>query len=451
MKKVFLVANHDAFSKQMARWAQVLKRQNEWEPIIYISAGYMERHLSACREDGITVLSAESTSEETNKKPARRLLFPFRVFSIFMRITKHIRLIRNLIRQHGISALMIAESSPAYNSFVYIQAAHLEHIPIVTSPIEQTDAKHYAENYLHELILSLKRPINRLIGTVYPRWVFSIKGCQLVRVAPELILALEWLRLSPPYPWRLLGNREDRVALDSQSTFDFYSSQGVPLEQMAVIGRPEHDMMSEILQDSKALREGLYKRLGLQANRPMLLSALVQDHYISGRPECDFQEYAKMVEFWVKSLGSIDNHNVIISLHPWHTYQQDPHAWDYIEQWGVKICKEDLASLIPLCDIYVVAGSTTIQWAIACGKPVINYDVYRYGQTLYQNTLGVLNVQEQQDFLNALKHLSTDPAYYVQMAAYQSADAEQWGRLDGQAGKRLVRLFDQLSESYRDN
>ncbi len=35
-------------------------------------------------------------------------------------------------------------------------------------------------------------------------------------------------------------------------------------------------------------------------------------------------------------------------------------------------------SLVPLCSLYVASVSATIRWAIACGKPVVNYDVYRF-------------------------------------------------------------------------
>ena len=66
MKKVLLVINHDAFGRQMARWAHVLKHQGEWEPIIYISAGYMWRHVTDCRAEGITVLSPDLDQPPAN-------------------------------------------------------------------------------------------------------------------------------------------------------------------------------------------------------------------------------------------------------------------------------------------------------------------------------------------------------------------------------------------------
>jgi len=481
-KKVLLIVNTDAFGRQMARWALTLKHQGEWEPIIYISADYMNRHMDICRKEGIIVLSPtlnllpeNNENNQTAQLRKTRLvkvrkllhlvlgfmqsvnlhlqsLFPLRVCSTIIDLSKKLQSMRRIIRLHQVSAVLISESSPAYNAPVYIEAAHRECVPIVTSPIEKSNSGHYAESYLYEPLMSLNRPINRLIKMIYPNWVFSHKGYRIVRVMPELLAALKWIRIAPPHPWRLVGNKEDMTAVDSQSTFNYYSMQGISPKLMTVIGSPEHDIMSRCLRNKKRLKNELYDRLKLPNNRPLILSPLIPDHYTSGRPECDFQDYDKLVEFWVRSLGAIDNYNIVISLHPGHTYLRDPHSWDYIEQWGVRICTDDLATLVPLCDIYVATGySTTVQWAIACGRPVINYDVYRYGLDIYRGLPGVLDIQEQQDFHDSLRRLTSEPDYYAEIVAQQEAIARQWGQLDGKASERLAQLFDRLVENYPKN
>jgi hypothetical protein len=479
MKKVLLVIHHDAFGRQMARWAHVLKHQGDWEPIIYISAGYMWRHVTDCRAEGISVLSpdldpppanvGEEKVEQVQPRVQQRLKdtlrqvpglrrfvnvcrqlgLPFRIFSTMSVLSKQCHFVRHIIQKHRINVLLIAESCPDYGAPIYIHAAHREGIPVVTATLEQAKAHAYADTYLTANYLNIRRPLNRFVAAFYPRWVIAHRGRQLIRTEPTLLLALELLRMAPTHPWQMVGNQEDMVAVDSQAMLYHYISEGVALQQMAIVGRSEHDLMKEVLGNAKKLKTELYNRLGLPANRPMLLSPLVQEHYVSGCPECDFQDYEKMVEFWVKSLGAVRGYNVVVNLHPGHTYQQDPHAWDYIEQWGVKICNQDLATLIPLCDIYVAAGSSTIPWAIACGKPVINYNIYRYPNCHYPSAPGVLTVCEQHEFVSTLNRLTSDPVYYEEIAARQATCAEYWGQLDGDAGGRLVRLFDQLVENYR--
>ena len=120
----------------------------------------------------------------------------------------------------------------------------------------------------------------------------------------------------------------------------------------------------------------------------------------------------------------------------------------YIEQWGVKIARDNTAALIPLCDVYVASISATIQWAIACGKPVLNYDVYRYHYNDYLGVDGVIAVEDREQFLAALRQLTGDPAYYREIAARQAGFAERWGKLDGRAGERLLQLFERLGAQY---
>lgn len=475
MKRILLIANHDAFGRQMARWAILINKHPGWEPIIYISYDYINRHMDLCRADGIKImgpLHGETAVGSGGSIPnmsgmafwtfpkaiLRRLSFLQMIlrkyhysisllkFPLIMKsMKKNLNTIRTLLKNERIDVAMICESSPAYEAPLFIAAANMEGIPIATAPIEKSTARHYAENYLYDPSMSMKRLCNKIIGKMYPRWTISHRGYSMLRVQPELLMSLELLGIAPLNPWALVGNQEDIVAVDSQSTFDHFAKEGVAPEQMAIVGRAEYDIMANIKTDAKRLKKELYKRLGFENSYPMILSPLVPDHYISGRPECDFQDYQKLVEFWVKSLGKIKGYNAVISLHPGQTYQKKADAWEYLEQWGVKISRDDLPTLIPLCDIYVATGySTTVQWAIACGKPVVNYDVYRYGLPIYRSFPGVIDVQEQRDFLVALERLSSDSDYYSMIAAYQQEGALQWGKLDGRATERLIDMFDQL-------
>ena len=80
----------------------------------------------------------------------------------------------------------------------------------------------------------------------------------------------------------------------------------------------------------------------------------------------------------------------------------------------------------------------------ACGIPVNNYDVFRYRLTLYQDTPGVLDVQEQEDFLFELGKITKDARYYQQIKSHRDATARKWGILDGKANERLIRLINTL-------
>lgn len=475
--KALVVIHHDAFALQGARWARMLKRNGRWEPIIYITAGYLDRHLTACRAEGITVLGAAAAAAgdgESASSPAagvkssargrlRRALtrvpalprlanaarksLAIRIPATVGRMRREISSLRAVLRSQRIGVVLLAESGPDFAAPLFVEAARQEGIPVVTSPIEISTARDYAEAYLTGAHLSLDRWVNKFIAARYPRWVITHKRRQMVRSDAGILLALEWLGLSPPQPWLIVGNREDVVAVEGEAMFYHYLAEGVAPAHMTVVGRAEHDIMHEVVSDASRRRQMLYARLGLDPSLPLLLSPLVQEHYATGRPECDFQNYADMVDFWVESLAAVKGYNVVITLHPGHTYQQDSSGWDHLEERGVKICRDDLPELVPLCDIYVTGGSTTTSWAIACGKPVINYDIYRHGAHMvrYRSALGVLSTQEQEEFRALLTRLTGDRAFHAEISARQAVSAGQWGRLDGKAAERLGRLFDALA------
>jgi hypothetical protein len=96
---------------------------------------------------------------------------------------------------------------------------------------------------------------------------------------------------------------------------------------------------------------------------------------------------------------------------------------------------------VPLCDLYVASVSSTIRWAIACGKPVINYDVYQYGYADYVGVAGVLLVRTRMEFRDALRKLSGDASVRDKLAERQRNDSSRWGMLDGRSGRRIVALL----------
>jgi hypothetical protein len=96
--------------------------------------------------------------------------------------------------------------------------------------------------------------------------------------------------------------------------------------------------------------------------------------------------------------------------------------------------------LIPTCDLYVASISP-----IACGKPVINYDVYRYRYSDFLKVPGVLTMEEQHEFRSALNRLGLDGEYRRKIEAAQNMQSGYWGMLDGRVGDRMLPVVERLS------
>ena len=115
----------------------------------------------------------------------------------------------------------------------------------------------------------------------------------------------------------------------------------------------------------------------------------------------------------------------------------------HIETANVRIAARRTSELVPLCDLYVASVSSTIRWAIACGKPVINYDVYRYRYTDFLNLDGVLVIEEQSEFREIVRRLDNEPDELAQLRERQEAVAPRWGFLDGRCSDRILQLLEQ--------
>jgi CDP-glycerol glycerophosphotransferase (TagB/SpsB family) len=304
-----------------------------------------------------------------------------------------------------------------------------------------------AEAYYHDSRYRVAGLVNALAAKMYPKWVFEHRGRKLLRVPGERVFVMECLNLAPPLPWVFNSGFADAIVVESKKMEEYYQACGLPDDQLKLIGSLADDEMFSILVDRNANKINLCKELEISADKPIILFALPPDflYMVGGRPECDFSEYRELVRFWVQSIAAqAGGYNVIACLHPSVRYED----FKYIEDWGVRIARKGTADLIPLCDIYVASVSSTIRWAIACGIPVINYDVYRYRYTDYVDVKGVITIEEKTDFIECLHKLANDSDYYAEIAQLQEHASSKWGNLDGKAGERLLQLFTSMIDMY---
>jgi CDP-glycerol glycerophosphotransferase (TagB/SpsB family) len=152
-----------------------------------------------------------------------------------------------------------------------------------------------------------------------------------------------------------------------------------------------------------------------------------------------------MIDVWVHNLTNQVRYNVIISLHPSLHYDN----YSHFDCPNLKVAKNDLLILLPVCSIFVACVSSTIQFAIALGKPVINYDVYRYSSEMeylkFTEKRGVVTVLNRSDFKLEIEKITSDDAYYEQLATYQKEDAAKWGKIDKASVTRFINLLDSLN------
>jgi hypothetical protein len=202
-------------------------------------------------------------------------------------------------------------------------------------------------------------------------------------------------------------------------------------------GSMTDDVMTMAMAEAPRRRRALAERHGLSVERPLLLCALPPDQNTYNRPSCEFANFDDLVGFWGDRLAEIKDWNVVVRPHP----KTASERVDLLRRKGLAVSYDDTASLVPLCDLYIAAVSATIRWAITCGKPVINYDVYQYGYEDYRGVRGVQLVNLRTEFRDALCDITGNATRREELAEFQRRDSGRWGLLDGSSGKRMLALL----------
>jgi hypothetical protein len=344
-----------------------------------------------------------------------------------------------MLRESAVELLIACEDNIEYSSHILIRVADARKIPTVIVPFTITNATEAAEFYFNcpENIVS-SNFINRLVARIFPHWVYTHRDRKLLRLPVERILVLEMSGLAPARPWMLNSGTDRRVAVESQRMLQHYLEEGLSAEQLVVTGALSDDVLFDAVCAADKKRKKLFDDLDLQQGRPLLLCSFPPNQFPR---ECGFASYEALVSFWMESLSRLERWNVVIRPHP----RMRDHEINIVRSFGIPVTALDTASLVPLCNLYLASVSATIRWAIACGIPVINYDVYRMRYKDYTEVEGVLIVEEQQSLLQTLALLTNDKEYYERIEAAQKKEMHNWGMLDGKSGERMLQLFEQVA------
>jgi hypothetical protein len=343
----------------------------------------------------------------------------------------------------GPRLLVLGGDMPGYDTSLFVKIAHASGVPVVVVPSTMSNGLEQAEVYYGDPAYHVTGWARNLIAALFPKWVRRHKDKRLFRCPPGRVLAMELAGIAPPQPWIFNSGYADAIAMESEAMIDYYAQAGMKHDRMVLTGSLSDDAMAGRLRQTAPLRRDLCRQLGFDPERPLILTALPPDflYLTGGRPQCDFQDYRQLVEFWIDSLAELQNCNCLVALHP----SVDVGSMRWIERAGVRIASWKTANIVPLCDVYVASISSTIRWAIACGKPVVNYDVYRYRYTDFLGVPGVLATEDQQEFRGLLGRLAGDERYRDEIARAQKRAAARWGLLDGQVGDRMLAVVERLS------
>ena len=449
---LFVIYNRAQY-RELLRLARVVLDSTASIPIFLFRKSYdlVERDIDSCLARGISVLPGiacrESTSAAWPKSPAfqlrrwiPRVAKEAAKFCLYYHRIRRTRVeLRQLLNEQRIDLLVLPEDNVGYDTAQVIRAAHDLGVHSLVVPYTFCDALGPAEAYWDRPQHQYWFGFNWLAAWLYPQWVFRYKNRSLLRLSAPSVLSMEIAGIAPPSPWVMNSGHADCIAMESLYMFLEGLKRGFDPKQMAIVGATVDDILSAAMIRREQVRQDVSSQLGLNTKHRLIVTALPPNQLLAGRPDCEFMDYETLISSWIETLAAVDGFSCIICLHP----RVDPAEYLHLERENVRIAEADTAEMIPIGDIFVASYSSTIRWAIACGIPTINYDVYRYSYGYYK-TGGVLDVDSLDAFREAVADVAGDPEVYAKLMEGQQRCMSEWGVLDGKAKERMMDVIDRL-------
>ncbi len=342
------------------------------------------------------------------------------------------------------AAIVVAEdgiSGPA----AVIAAARSMAIPVVDLPYgygTQPDLEiALEEKVANNELLHPEGRLGFLVRWLAPTWIKKGRFAGSIIFPTHYIVAREALGMTLQNAWVVHGGYADCLLVESKQMMRLYRSEGLPQGKLALTGSPYCDTMFAALERNDRARVAFRRPQAVEQGTLRILVSWPTSYHASRAVHCEFATYLEMSQAILGWLHSLPGCSLTISLHP--AIAGEDRA--LFESMGLHTSQEYVIDLIPRNDIYISYFSSTQRWAIAAGKPVVNYDAYRLGLDVYKEAPAFHNTASFSEFKEVVTQLTTSAQDFNADAAKQIAVAEDWGLVDGQCMPRMLAAIDELT------
>lgn len=481
MKRAIVFVYEAAHFTELIRVGRVLRDAGGWSIDMFFVRDYpmTARDARTAHDEGMGVLLRGAVEPPTAPSPspapaataagsrpfsgARRVIahlrknravnktlssFPVRLIGEFDAVRNAKSAGRALVDSREPDLFVFAEENGAYDEFgppMMIRIGRLRGVASLVVPYTIADASEIAEQLFPWPNQWVRGIPGRMAACLAPEWTIEHRGRRLLRLPAEKVIARHVTGTGSSRPWSFYAGEADAMAVESQQMLDYWRDEGVPEHILSLTGALYDDVLARGLERRGSGRRELERELGLAPDRPLVLCAIPPAAPL--RIPKPFLDYAAVVRFWARTLlEAYPNANVVFRLHPSGSreeFRENAPA-------GACLSDRDTAALVPLADLYVASISATIRWAIACGVPVLNYDVYQFGYRDYDSAPGVVTVDSAEDFRREVALLAPGGPKLTETAARQKSVAGRWGNLDGKAAERMLKLINRIVSAQRE-
>jgi hypothetical protein len=351
---------------------------------------------------------------------------------------------QKLLLRSAASLVLMFEDNAGYDTAIWTAVAGAHSVPTVILPFTVADRLEAKEALYQDPRYWADEGIyNRLAKGIAPDWVDLYHDRPLLRRTGISVLAAEATGHAPSEPWVLNGNEGSVIAVESRAMYQHYLGQGISQTRLEITGSLTDDLLCSARENSDRIRH----QLSLKPNFPTLLCAFPPNQLSANRPDCEFDDFRKLSDFWMGELLKLKRWQVVVKPHP--ALKQD--EVEYLKKFDLLVSDFDTTSLIPICDLFNTSVSSTIRWALACGKPVLNFDVFKYRYRDFVSEPAVIHAYSCEEFSAELNRLTTSKDALKRCKIDAEAAAPNWGLLDGGSTERIMRLFARLTnQSFAD-
>ena len=336
--------------------------------------------------------------------------------------------------------LIFAEDSVDYLTPELVRESKKRNIPSVVFPYSLANEREFIAGAVECDRFVRNLGLYKIIRFFWPRWIRPYKGQDVLKSEPYFVIAAQLRGVAPPNPWVMNSGQSNCIAVDSEAMFEYYRKSGIPSKQMQITGYPSNDELAlgriESLKTREKLRElGLIKSI----TSPLAICALPVRQ--ASRALNEFEDHDSFLNFYVNNLKEhLKGWEIVYKIHP---RQSKAETEELKEKFGIRGAPMDTTLLIPAGNLYLAAVSATIRWALACGIPAINYDVYNYCYDDFDTANGVTTVFYKKPFIETLVQHNS-PEYLAQKTQVALSESKHWGSIDGYSQGRIATLFKSL-------
>lgn len=342
-------------------------------------------------------------------------------------------------------AVVVCSEDGISSDLAVMAAARNFGVPVVDIPFGN------GTQYELEFELNRKRQEGRLnlaanwslvlLRLLAPQWIKKGLYERAIMHPPEVIFAMESLGMTLRDAWIIHGGLSDVLCVESENSQRQYESEGIPGARFRLTGSPYCDVMVDSLRDDPLSASALFQARKIEAESFRVLVSWPPSYHDTYPGRNEFASYEAMTFEVFSFLKQLPGVRLSVSLHP----ACSDEVVAIFKKLGINIESEFLLKLIPAHDIFVTYYSSTIRWALAAGKVVVNYDAYDIKLRAYDSAPGFLNCENFDQLRTNISQLVSSSGALEDVMSRQIEVAGKWGVLDGECTRRIFSEIDMLT------